>query len=355
MAFARPTLADLVTRIQADFTSRLGLGGTAVLRRSMVYVLSRVLAGAAHMLHGHLDWLSKQLFPDTSDLDLLIRQAGLYGITRNPATAAAAMLTAPSYTLDADFIPDGAIYVRAADGARYVVSNPGGFGETLPGAQVPIIALTPGAASSLVPGQQLTMESPVFGFNASTTVASVTTDGADVESVDSLRARLKARLNEAPQGGNDSDYLAWALGIPGITRAWVTRAGMGPGTVVVRFARDNDASPIPDAGEVAALQAVLNAKAPAHATPYAIAPTAAPTAFSLAVVPNTAAVKTAVQAELADLFTRKGKPGGTMLISEIRTTIGNTPGLTDYTMTTPSADLTFTANQLPTVGTVTFV
>ena len=54
MSFERPTLPDLVSRIQTDFVSRLALTG-AVLRRSVVTVLARVLAGAAHMLHGHLE------------------------------------------------------------------------------------------------------------------------------------------------------------------------------------------------------------------------------------------------------------------------------------------------------------
>ena len=52
----------------------------------------------------------------------------------------------------------------------------------------------------------------------------------------------------APWGDND-DYVAWATEVPGVTRAWCSPNGMGAGTVVVRFVRDDDDDPIPDSGE----------------------------------------------------------------------------------------------------------
>ena len=87
MAFQRPTLAELVERISADLTSRLSLAG-AVLRRSVIFVIARVVAGAAHMLHGHIEFLSRQIFPDQSEAEFLVRHASLFGLTRNPATFA---------------------------------------------------------------------------------------------------------------------------------------------------------------------------------------------------------------------------------------------------------------------------
>jgi hypothetical protein len=76
MPFTRPTLAELVDRIQNDLTTRFALTGTA-LRRSVVNVLARVEAAATHLLHGHLEFLSQQLFPDTS----------IGGISRAPGRA----------------------------------------------------------------------------------------------------------------------------------------------------------------------------------------------------------------------------------------------------------------------------
>jgi uncharacterized phage protein gp47/JayE len=82
-------------------------------------------------------------------------------------------------------------------------------------------------------------------------------DGSDEESTDELRARLLARLQNPPHGGNATDYEAWAKEVSGVTRAWSYPLELGAGTVTVRFVRDDDASPIPDAGEVAAVQLTL--------------------------------------------------------------------------------------------------
>ena len=49
--------------------------------------------------------------------------------------------------------------------------------------------------------------------------------------------------------GDNDDYVAWATEVPGVTRAWCSPNGMGAGTVVVRFVRDDDDDPIPDSGE----------------------------------------------------------------------------------------------------------
>src|SRR5918912_3038716 len=92
MAFTRPTLSELVDRVQQDVVSRLKLSAP-ILRRSVVYVISRVVAGAAHMLHGNLEYLARQMFPDTSEAEYLVRQAALFGISRKPAAYASGDVT----------------------------------------------------------------------------------------------------------------------------------------------------------------------------------------------------------------------------------------------------------------------
>ena len=92
MSFARPTLEQLITRIKTDLEARLNGGGT-VLRRSAVAVFARVIAGASHLLHGHLDFIFEQAFPDTADDNELVRWAAIWGINRIPAEFAAGNVT----------------------------------------------------------------------------------------------------------------------------------------------------------------------------------------------------------------------------------------------------------------------
>lgn len=354
MAFARPTLSDLITRIEADFVSRLTLTG-ALLRRALVRVLARVLAGAAHMLHGHLEYLGKQLFADQSDDAFLVRQADLYGITKTPPTFARATLAVTGTT--GMVVPAGTALTRT-DGQRYLTDA---SVTLVAGAAAPTVtAVTAGALPTLTAGVALTFESPISGVNSATAAATNLADGSDQEGTESLRARLLARLADPPQGGDPADYVAWAKEVSGVTRAWVTTwkdtTDIPPGGVLVRFVRDNDSGGlIPDAGEVAAVQSHLNVVAPAHALVTAAAPLDAPTAFTIHVSPATTAMQAAVRAQLVDLVNRTGAPGGTVLLSAIHTAIGNTEGLTDYSLTVPAADVTSLAHQLLSVGTITWV
>lgn len=349
MAFERPSLSDLVTRIAADFESRLELTG-ALLRRAVVKVLARVIAGATHMLHGHLEYLGRQLFPDQSDDAYLVRQAGLFGLSKVAPDYASATLEATG--TNGTVIAAGTVYVRS-DGVEYLVDSD----ATISGgvADVDVTADVAGADGTLTVGVSLSLESAIAGVDTTAEVTAVITDGADVESTEALRTRLLERLADPPQGGTEADYIAWSKEVAGVTRVWVEPFGLGPGTVVVRFVRDGDASPIPDAGEVASVQAKLDERAPAHATATAHAPTDQPVAFTIEVTPDTAAVRAAVEADLEDLILREGEPGGTLLLSAIQTTIGNSTGVTDYEVTVPAADVTSTSNQLPSLGTITWV
>ena len=352
MSFARPTLADLVARVQADFVSRLELTG-AVLRRAMIYVLSRVIAGASHMLHGHLDWIFRQLFPDTSESTALVRQAAVFGIVKTPPTFATGTATIGGTM--GTVVPAGTVLVRS-DGAEYTVNANVTFmpatGETLA-----LTSRLAGAVYSLVAGVVLKFQSPISGITSTAPVAATTLNGTDEETTEALRVRFLARLAEPPMGGSAADYIAWAKGVAGVTRAWVYSLELGAGTVVVRFVRDNDAGLIPDAPAVAAVQTAIDLVRPAHATVTVAAPVAAPITFTISVVPNTAAVKAAVSAKLVDLVLR-ASPGAAVLLSAIRTAIGTATGLTDYTLTLVNglapANVTNTTNQLSTLGAITW-
>ena len=61
MPFTKPTLQEIVDRIDSDIQSRI-TGATTFLRRSILKVLGRVLAGAIHLLYGYLEFQKDQLY-----------------------------------------------------------------------------------------------------------------------------------------------------------------------------------------------------------------------------------------------------------------------------------------------------
>ena len=61
MPFTRPSLTNIVDRIENDIITRLPDVGT-LLRRSMLKILARVTAGSIHLVYGYLNFLAEQLF-----------------------------------------------------------------------------------------------------------------------------------------------------------------------------------------------------------------------------------------------------------------------------------------------------
>jgi uncharacterized phage protein gp47/JayE len=348
--FERPTLTDLVTRISADIKSRLSLVSPA-LRRSVRSILARVFAGAVHMLHGHLEYLGRQLFADQSDDVYLVRQASLYGLSKSPATFAtgAVVLTGSNGTS----IPAGTV-LRRADDVEYTTQY--NVTISLGTAAVDITAVLADTASNADAGTVLTFESPISGADAEATVTGGgLVGGADQETTEALRTRLLQYLRNPPEGGAEEDYRTWALAVAGVTRVWVYPRADGAGTVTVRFMRDNDVgSGFPSGGEVTEVQTYIDERRPVTAAVTVLAPVAKTWNFTIAGTPDTADVRAAVEAEIADLFLREGEPGETIKLWKVEDAINDAAGLTDYTLTSPAADLTHAAGELPAVGTFTW-
>lgn len=349
MAFARPTLTQLIERAQSDVETRLP-GTQPRLRNSVLGVLARAHPGAVHGLYGHLDWIARQALPDTADAEFLERWASIWDVTRKAASFAAGPVTLTGTT--GAVVPAGT-RLTAADGQEVETDAEVTLAAGTATAQV--TALAAGQAGNLAAGTALTLVSPVAGVNAQATVAAGgLVAGADAETDDALRTRLLARIQAQPHGGAEADYIAWALEVAGVTRAWVYPNELGLGTVTVRFVRDDDASIIPDAAEVAAVQAHLDALRPVTAGLTVVAPIAVPLDLTIHLTPNTSTVQAAVLAELADLLRREAEPGGTILISHIREAISLAAGETNHVLTAPVADVTHTTGQIATLGAITW-
>jgi uncharacterized phage protein gp47/JayE len=304
----------------------------------------------AHGIYGYLDWLSRQLIYDTADGEMLERWASIWGITRKPATQAVGSVTFTGST--GATVLAGSV-LSAYDGVLYEVDADVTLSAGT--AVAAITAVDAGLAGNRLTGQTLTLQSPVAGVNAGA-VAGALTGGADLETDDALRGRLLARIKQPPQGGAKLDYEAWALAVPGVTRAWVYPLELGAGTVTVRFMMDDTyANGIPLSGDVTAVAAYIDPLRPVTAAVTVVAPVAVPLNFTIAGLnPATAAVRAAVIQELTDLIEREASPGGTIPLSHIREAISIAAGEYDHSLTTPSANVTNTAGNITTMGTVTW-
>lgn len=348
--FSRPQLAALIERVRTDVLSRLTQAD--LLRRADAEAYARVLGGLAHGLYGFIDWVSRQMIYDTAEAEYLDRWSSIWGVTRKAAAAATGNVT---FTVLAGSTIPANTQLRALDGVLYQTTADATV--TAPTATAPIAAVVPAAAGNRAAGQSLTLISPFTGVQPIAT-AGLLAGGADLETDAALRARLLARIQQPPHGGNANDYVNWAIEVAGVTRAWVYPGELGLGTLSLRFVRDNDgtgAAILPNAAAVAAVQAYLDARRPVTAQLTVVAPVAVPLNFSIQLTPNTATVQAAVQSELQDLITREAVPGGTLLLSHIRAAISGAAGETNNVVSAPAADVATTTGQLTTMGTITWL
>lgn len=350
MSFARPTLRELVQRGQADLNGRLS-GADSRLRRSVLGVLVTVFMGAIHGLYGYLDYLARQILPDTAEGDWLVRWAAIFGVSKKPATLAVGSVVATG--VNGAVIAAGAVFQRA-DGVTFATQSDAviAVGQAV----LSVAAQTPGESGASAAGVQLTLVSPIAGVNSQAVVAAGgLTSGADEEDEDQLRERLLERIAEPPMGGAALDYRRWTREVTEVTRAWVFPGWMGAGTVGVAFMMDDRVDPIPTSDDVDVVQARLDELAPVTATVIVFAPIPEPLNLVITgLSPDTAEVRAAIAAEVEDLLFRVASPGGGVPISQLREAVSTAAGEMDHTLTSPTASVTAPAGRLLVLGGITY-
>ena len=347
--FARDDLSQLVDRVRGDLNSRLP-GADSFLRRTFVNALAVAWAGLLFLLYAFLDSLAKELMPDTAVV-WLSRHLSMWGIIVKSATFARRQVTLNG-TVDA--VVDADTVLQRQDGFQY--KTVGSVTFTGATATASIIALVAGAAGNAAPGSSLSFVSPVSGVSSTCVVsADGRVDGVDVEGKEAARARMLERIRKPPQGGSQTDYEQWAKEVSGVTRAWVYPLAMGAGTVSVTFVIDGREDIIPTVDDVATVAAYIQARRPVTATVHVFAPIADVHDYSVSITPDTTAVRTAVEAELRDLYARDAEPGGTILRTRMDEALSVAKGELDHELFTPAGDMTAAAGHLPILGTISWV
>ncbi|ALI02650.1 baseplate J protein [Pseudomonas sp. FW306-02-F02-AA] len=340
MPFETPSLPVLIKRTQSDLASDS-------LRQSDAQVLARTLGGAAFGLYGYLDWIAEQILPDKADEPTLERIAALR--LNQPRKAAQSARGSVSFSATAGAVLDVDTLLQSSDGRTYKVTaaltTSNGLNSTT------IAALDAGSLGNADAGMTLIPVQPIQGIGGVFTVlAPGLTGGIARESLESLRSRVIRSYRIIPHGGSAQDYETWALECPGITRAWCRGSYLGPGTVGLFVMRDDDPQPVPDATQLALVQAYIEPLRPVTAELHVLAPVQLPVTYRLRLTPDTSAVRAAVEAQLRDLHNREAGLGETLLLTHIAEAISSATGESDHKLVAPAADVTAASNQLLTFG-----
>lgn len=373
MPYNRPTLSQLRQQAAADVVSGLP-GADGLLRFSNLQVLSTVVAGMANLQYGYLDWIAMQSIPFTCTDEFLEAWASLKSVIRLDATKSIGFAAFPATS--GGTLPAGTPVVRS-DGFSYVTTA-----NSFPSAGVvtaPLIAVSPSSEGNIQEGARLTIGTPVSGISSSGVASAPFTGGSDVETNESLRARMLAAFQNPPQGGAEADYEVWAREVPGVSRAWILRNGQGAGTVVIYFMMDvtqSQYSGFPQGangvsssenrdfvatGDQLALANYIYPLQPVTALVYAVSPYPVAINFIISsLLPNTTEMQTKVQDAISDVFLRKGSPGGTgptkgeVYMANIDAAVNAIPGIINFVITTPNDDVIPPTGGLPVLGSITW-
>lgn len=356
MPLKRDTLSTINERLINGLDSRLP-DGRPRLRRSLSAVIAKIVAGAAHLLYGYIDYKAQQIIPETADEENFTLMASRKGIIRKIAEAASGSIVVSG---DIGSVMLSGSEWQRDDGISYLTAEEITF--TANDMTVSVVAVTTGQETNAITGTTLRLVTTLPGIDST---AEVDTDGltggVDIEPLANWKARYLRRIRRPAQGGAKHDYENWALEVAGVTRAWCSPQETAINSVIVRFIRDYDTDPIPAAAEILAVKNYIETKAPVGADVIVLAPIPVPIDFQISVTPATASVKAAIHAELDDLFLREAIPqsdagnySGTVLISHIREALSIAAGENDHVLTSPTENITVENGEMAVMGAITW-
>jgi uncharacterized phage protein gp47/JayE len=202
------------------------------------------------------------------------------------------------------------------------------------------------------------MDANISGVDNNVEVVDIT-GGVDTETDNQLRYRVLQRIQAPPMGGSQSDYITWALAVPGVTRAWVSPEEMGIGTATVRFLMDDlraadDGWPQPQ--DITTVVDYLDTVRPVTVKDcYVVAPIKQFIDVTIvALTPSTSDIQAAVQASLQEMLQDKAFPGQTIYAAWVNYAIMSTPNVTSFDLSNVSDYVMPGPGYMAVLGTIQF-
>lgn len=328
MAFQTPGLQDLI-RSAENGLSVAFYGVSSTLRKTTLKVLARVFGGVTYLLLLFLQWMWKNVFVSTCDVEALLSFGADYGLPRKAAGYARGNVLMNG--VSGAVVSQGTILIDSVSSAEYeVVSD-----VTMTGANmdVSVIAMQFGTSSNLDAGAVLEFRDGVIANVSESVVVSVgglvgginyeiTVNGIVEnwgETVEAYRKRLLYRRQNPPQGSAIQDYKIWATRFAAVTDCIVFPnypKVNGVTCVLVRY-DDSDNVELNEI-EVAEVKDYLTADIRRPVTAEVIVSSCVAKSINLAVAitPNTSTVQDSVRAALR-LALRAYVPGDTITIEKL--------------------------------------
>lgn len=364
MAFLSPTYQDILQTNINEITYNL-TNGQIPLANSPTRIIAQTNAKVQWLQYAFLQKVALQATPATSTGIYLDYWGTLIGVSRKASSTASSQITFTG--TENVSIPAQSVLI-AQDGQTYTTDN-----LVLVGNAVGITATNSGSEANQTANITLTLQTPIAGVDSTLILPNAITNGSDVETDDLYKVRVIESYSTQATGDSKQEHINWALAVPSVTAAWVPDAPLvGTQCVIyVMFDRTNSFLGYPQGTNGVATQEtrltsatgdqLTVANAMFASKPYTeiqiiTAPVRNNIDFSIS---GLASASTATQNSVKDaiqtVFHNNGTPLGTTIkLAEISEAITTTVGNSDFTIVSPTNDITLDVGGLPEVGSVTF-
>lgn len=344
------TYESILERMNEKFTE---LSGYLPRESSDIGIRIKLLAGELYALNSNIEWLRRQMFPNTATGEQLELHAAQRGLERRRGEKAKGKIVfeadmPPEYDV---LIPAGTICSNAEGTLRYVTSREYTLHRGSTMLMADCEAEHSGKKYNIGIGKVKTIVT-YFSVGLSIDNSTSFTGGTDDESDESLRERIAESWRISPDGANAAYLEEIAESVEGIASAHAVKASNSPGYVLVTLGGRGTA-PTQEAMS-AATQALEQAKV--LGTVLVVEPTALSTVnVNVSITPEDgftfAQAKTNAEATIREFFLSLSVSQG-LKLSELGKALLETDGVDNYAFVSMQ-DVSVNESSLICLGTLT--
>jgi uncharacterized phage protein gp47/JayE len=322
-------------------------------------VIADATAALTHLTLRYIDWLALQFLPDTAETEWIDRH-GLIWLVNSDNTVGRKNATFATGTATVT----GTAGVQIPIASELISTNNINFETTelivvnVVATPVKIRATNPGIVGNLLTGEPLTFDPSIPDVDPIATILELH-GGSEEETDEELRQRVLKRIRQPPMGGAVYDYEAWALAVPGVTRAWAAQE-MGIGTATVRFMMDdkradNDGVPLEE--DVIDVTKYIDYRRPvAVKDTFVVAPLKQPMTVTIAELnPDTPSVRQEIEDSLLLMLRNLAKPGQTIFAAWKSYAIMNTSAIVSFLLVDDDDELMESVGHIAVLESIVYV